>query len=111
MSAGRPTLAGVIATELERGNFLGWLLAQGSSALWAHRTPEQEMARVVAPIAREHILGLLADETLVERCVEALLADADPLRLLSPSKEMRENARRDVRAVLAQVAEAVRDER
>lgn len=60
------TLAEVIAVDLTRGGFIGWLLNSGNSALWASRTPEQETGRVVADAVTAHLAAILADPETVE---------------------------------------------
>lgn len=100
MSSERPTLAGVIAAHRR----FGMQCTCGWSAEDLFRTFADQHDPHVADAAREHVLGLLTDETLGES-IAAYLAQMDGYTYVG------EGDRQTTRAVLAQVAEAVRDER
>lgn len=61
-------LAELIATDLTKRNFFGWLLANGSSPLWAERTPEQEMARMAAAVVAPELERLRAERKRCPSC-------------------------------------------
>jgi hypothetical protein len=94
VSGERPTLAEVIAAHRRFGMqcTCGWPAAD------LFRTFAESHDHHVADAVREHILGLLADETLVERCADRM-ADVDvPFTNFGIA-----------RAMLHKVAEAVRE--
>jgi hypothetical protein len=61
-----------IAKELEDRGFMGWFVANANSALWAERSPEQEIARVAYFIAAPLIRQATADKIAAE--IEAVAA-------------------------------------
>jgi hypothetical protein len=102
VSTERPTLAAVIAAHRR----FGMQCTCGWSAADLFRTFAESHDRHVADAAREHILGLLADETLVERVEQRPECEHEAEWGL-----WHESSSHCAPCDLALVAETVRDER